>query len=137
MWQNVLLCHIPKLQNYLGLNEILGLWQSVLPHNFATKLIVEISLQHDLSLAISTKFQRNFNEFSTKVFCGKKVWQNILPQTPPRISNELFFDTPNERLPYTRPSAKHVESHSKICLIESGRRPKIVQLLFLQLLDSN
>ena len=99
-------CHIPKLRNYLGFNEI----------RFATKFchqndrwnFVELSFKYRMSNHVTTKFQRKFNKFSTKVFCGKIVWQNVLPQTShelptnfQRISYEGFLILQTKGWPYT------------------------------------
>ena len=117
-------CHIPKLRNYLGFNEILGLWQFVLPQNFATKMIVEISLNFRSKIVCQIMLQRNFNESSTNFHEGF-LWQNCVAKCVatniPRISNEFptnflrrIFDTPNEGLTLYWAPAKHAESHSKV-----------------------
>ena len=89
-------CHIPKLRNYLGFNEILGLWQFVLPQNFATKMIVEISLNFRSNIVCQIMLQRNFNESSTNFpqrffvakLCGKMRCHKH-PTNFQRISNEF------------------------------------------------
>ena len=54
-----------------------ALWQNVLPQDFATNSFVRISLGFRQNLNWSNEI---FDEILTIFFCGKMLWQNVLPQ---------------------------------------------------------
>ena len=54
-----------------------ALWQNVLPQDFATNSFVRISLGFRQNLNWSNEI---FDKISTIFFCGKMLWQNVLPQ---------------------------------------------------------
>ena len=87
-----------------------SLWQSILPHLLPQKMIVRISLKFRQRFryfnSSLTKFDRivwrNFDDF----FCGKMLWQNVLPQSTRRKVWRNENERNNEENPYTRTYCK-------------------------------